>query len=88
MSARRCSKCKTLWPDERYVGADGEARMYEKCPECQAITELVEEEPIGVAEADDRRKHAEFDRYYAAREEKRLDRAVGAVAVPDVPPER
>lgn len=64
MSARHCALCGVNWPKRP---------QFRRCPECEARTSVrPDAEPLADDEADTRRKRAEFDRYYAAREERRL----------------
>lgn len=63
MAANRCSNCNTNWP----LGA----AYKPTCPECGEPTAYFQNaQPIEAGEAASRRKHAEFERYFAEREER------------------
>lgn len=58
----RCSPCDINWPYDRPV--------YDHCPECGTMTLLSKDDAsMTDAEGASRKKHAEFERFYRARED-------------------
>lgn len=67
MAANRCSICGISWPMRS---------EYDPCPQCLDSTDRVgNATPISEAEAASLKNHAEFERYYKEREERRLQAA-------------
>ena len=63
VATRRCNTCCLSWPDEE---------DYLRCPECRRKTYRYQNKtPMPVEEAESRRSHALFDRYYELRESER-----------------
>lgn len=63
-SAYRCTNCSTNWPPT------GEFAV---CPECgDNSSPMGQAVPIDVAVAVSRKRHAEFERFYAEREAARM----------------
>lgn len=65
MSAYRCSTCLTNWPP---------TTEFQACPECDERTSFMgNADPIDPAEALSRKRHADFEKYYADRSAKQLN---------------
>lgn len=60
MNALRCSDCGIAWP------ADQE--LYGSCPVCEGETSEVAEQPMDAEIALSAKRHADFERFYQARQ--------------------
>jgi hypothetical protein len=70
MPCRVCPRCRTRWPNEE--------DRYGTCPECHEVTAYRSSwDAIDLEEAEGRRKHAEFERYYRLRDAAKLERETG-----------
>lgn len=55
----RCGICGVSWPDDR---------AFDPCPECEQPTQRMSMmEPLSLDEAWTRKRHADFERFYARR---------------------
>jgi hypothetical protein len=71
VSAYRCNPCSTNWPASVKVADVTET--FNPCPECDGKTDFLSNAtPIEDTEAISRKRHADFERWYADREAKRL----------------
>ncbi len=77
MSTYRCTACAVNWPY---------AKAYRNCVQCKDVcTPISNDEPIDFDDAESLRKTAEFERFYARREAKKLLEAAAEIArLPEV----
>ena len=62
MSTYRCPVCLVNWPP---------TREFTTCPECESKTDFItNDNPMDVKEALSRKRHADFEKFYAERSAK------------------
>lgn len=67
----RCVDCGTAWPRTM----KSRKPVFNPCPECEGKCDVMTNDtPIPLEEAWSRKKHADFERFYAAREADRAER--------------